>query len=130
MGKGEMVSVSLFYKKFINPIEVSVPFGITSTQKVLSYINSPEASSYGAELEFRKSLSFLANNEKSQFNNVVLFGNLCYIKSIVSVNDTSVGGESKVAKRAMQGQSPYIINGGIAYSHPTSNLNAFIAINR
>ncbi len=130
MGKGEMVSGSLFYKKFDNPIETSVPFGLTTTQKVFSYVNVPTATSYGIELEFRKSLSSLLANEKSILNNLVFFGNLSYIKSVVNVTTTNSAGQESVYKRPMQGQSPYIINGGISFNHPTSNTAATLVYNR
>lgn len=130
MGKGEMISGSLFFKHFDNPIETTVPFGLTTTQKVFSYVNVPTAQSYGIELEFRKSLSFLTKNEKSQLNNVAFFGNFAYIKSEVEVTTTNAGGEKSVYKRPMQGQSPYIINGGVSYNHPTSNLATTLVFNR
>jgi outer membrane receptor protein involved in Fe transport len=130
MGKGEMISGSLFFKHFDNPIETTVPFGLTTTQKVFSYVNVPTAQSYGIELEFRKSLSFLTKNEKSQLNNVAFFGNFAYIKSEVEVTTTSAGGETSVYKRQMQGQSPYIINGGVSYNHPTSNISSTLVFNR
>jgi outer membrane receptor protein involved in Fe transport len=107
-----------------------VPFGLATTQKVFSYVNVPTAQSYGIELEFRKSLSFLTKNEKSQLNNVIFFGNFAYIKSEVEVTTTSAGGETSVYKRQMQGQSPYIINGGVSYNHPTSNIASTLVFNR
>ncbi len=130
MGKGEMVSASLFYKNFINPIELAVDPTATPSQKVFSYINTPSAKSYGLELEFRKTLSFLANNEKSEFNNVTLFGNLSYIKSNVVVEYNISPIEKGTYERPMQGQSPYILNGGISYNHPKSNTSATLVYNR
>lgn len=130
MGKGEMLSGSLFYKNFKNPIETAVPFGLTTTQKVFSYVNVPSATSYGLELEFRKSLSFLSSSEKSQLNNLIIFGNLSYIKSNVKVTTTSASGEESTYNRPMQGQSPYIINGGVGYTHPASNFSTTIVFNR
>jgi len=130
MGKGEMVSASVFYKKFDNPIETSVPFGLTTTQKVFSYVNVPTATSYGIELEFRKSLSSISGSENSRLNNLVFFGNLSYIKSVVNVSTTSSGGEESIYKRPMQGQSPYIVNGGISYTDPKSDVAATLVFNR
>jgi outer membrane receptor for ferrienterochelin and colicin len=130
MGKGEMVSASIFYKKFDNPIETTVPFGLTTTQKVFSYVNVPTANSVGLEFEFRKSLSFLAKNEKSTLNDLVVFGNLAYIKSTVEVTTKSVGGEEIKYTRPMQGQSPYIINGGLSYGIKPINASATLVFNR
>lgn len=130
MGKGEMVSASVFYKHFTNPIETTVPFGLTTTQKVFSYVNVPQAMSYGAEIEFRKSLGFLTDKKKSFLHNIVLFGNLAYIRSEVEVTTKTSGGEDIKYLRPMQGQSPYIINGGMAVQDPGTNLGATLVFNR
>lgn len=130
MGKGEMLSGSVFYKHFDSPIETSVPFGLTTTQKVFTYVNVPSAKSIGLELEFRKSLSFLASNENSSLNDLIVFGNLAYIKSAVEVTTKSVGGESMKHTRPMQGQSPYIINGGISYFIKSIALSTTLVFNR
>ena len=129
-GKGEMISSSLFYKNFSNPIEAVIPKGIASTQKVFSYQNAPLATAYGIELEFRKSFSFLARNEKSTLNNLMFFGNLAYIKSNVEVSTKTANGEELKVERPMQGQSPYILNGGLNYSHPTYNFSTTLVYNR
>ncbi len=130
MGKGEMISGSVFYKNFSNPIETTVPFGLTTTQKVFSYVNVPHANSYGLELEFRKSLSMFSSNENSIWNQLVLFGNLAYIRSNVEVITKSTTGEDMKYNRPMQGQSPYILNGGAAFTHPKSNISATLVFNR
>ncbi|MBL7766041.1 MAG: TonB-dependent receptor [Chitinophagaceae bacterium] len=130
MGKGEMVSASVFYKKFLNPIEASVPYGIASTSKVFSYQNAPDANNYGVELEFRKSMASLTHNEKSLLNDISFFGNFAYIKSVVDISTTTASGEKLTDTRPMQGQSPYIINGGVSYVNPKINFNATLVYNR
>ena len=61
---------------------------------------------------------------------MAFFGNFAYIKSEVEVTTTNAGGETSIYKRPMQGQSPYIINGGVSYNHPTSNLATTLVFNR
>jgi Outer membrane receptor proteins, mostly Fe transport len=129
-GKGEMISGSMFYKDFKNPIELGVPKGIAATQKVYQYKNARQANLIGAELEFRKSLSWIAKSEHSQWNNIVLFGNLAIIRSSVEVIDSLINGETNSYIRPMQGQSPYVINGGISYTHPKADFNTTVAFNR
>lgn len=126
MGKGEMVSGSVFYKYFDNPIETVM----TPGAKAVKYQNAPNATCYGLELEFRKSLSFLSDNEKTFVNNIALFGNFAYIKSNVNIEATVTGGEKVIYKRAMQGQSPYIINFGASYTHPEKNIGINLVFNR
>jgi hypothetical protein len=126
MGKGEIISGSVFYKYFDNPIE-SV---MTPGAKAIKYQNAPNATCYGLEFEFRKSLSFLSSNEKSLVNNIALFGNFAYIKSNVNIESTVAGGEKVTYKRAMQGQSPYIINFGASFTQPEKNLGVNLVFNR
>ena len=126
MGKGEMISGSVFYKNFDNAIETIM----TPGAKSIKYKNAPNATCYGLELEFRKSLSFLSDNEKSFVNNIAVFGNFAYIKSNVNIESTVAGGEKVLYKRAMQGQSPYIINFGASFTHPEKNLGVNLVFNR
>jgi TonB-dependent receptor len=130
MGKGEMISGSIFYKRFENAIEMVIPKGTLPSQKNFSYSNAPLATSYGLEVEFRKSLSMFTTKEKSQLNNIVVFGNFSYIKSNVDVNYQTASGENLVYSRPMQGQSPYIINAGIGYTEPKSNFSATVVYNK
>ena len=98
---GEIVSFSVFLKKFSNPIEQ-----INSGNDVLSYKNADRASTYGAELELRKKLSFVGNKF---FENLTFYTNLSYMLGNVTFNGTQVNSP-------LQGQSPYIINGSLSYA--------------
>lgn len=129
-GKGEIISGSVFYKHFTNPIELFVPKGLTTTQKIFSYVNAAEAQLMGVEFEFRKSLGFMSNKTASFWSNLSVFGNLAYIHSQVTVNDINAAGEKESYKRPMQGQSPYVLNGGVMYTQPKSGLAATVVFNR
>lgn len=121
-GKGQLVSVSLFYKKFDSPIEPT-----TKSFRDRSYKNAMMANSYGIEMEFRKSLSFINENEKSVWGKLSVFGNLALIKSVVKF----AAQESVTNKeRPMQGQSPYLINLGASYTDPSTGIGATILYNR
>jgi hypothetical protein len=122
---GEIFSVSLFAKHFANPIEAVIPSGATATNLIITYANPKSALSYGAELEFRKKLSFF---ESSFLQNFTVFGNFAYIKSSVDFEgaDISIFEED----RPMQGQSPYVINGGLQYSDDKSGFSVTGLINR
>lgn len=126
MGKGEMLSASIFYKKFKNPIESVMDL----STKLMSYANAPEANLFGAEIEVRKNLGFLTNAKKSFLNDLSVFGNLAYIKSEVQIEYHTVDSSKLIQKRRMQGQSPYIINGGLSYQHPTYNIGITVVYNR
>ncbi|MCT1525315.1 TonB-dependent receptor domain-containing protein [Sphingobacterium lactis] len=111
---GEIISVSGFYKKMKDPIElVFVQEGQYRFQNQYSAVNQ------GIELEFRKSLGFIA--DKPWLHNIMLFGNGTYLKSKVEVQDVPMPGENRETERypsldrPLYGQAPWIINGGIAY---------------
>ena len=109
---GEIISVSAFYKTFKDPIEQAILSGSVPSNRIRTFINSDEADTYGAELEFRKSLGFISENDWLQ--NTIVYANLAVIKS--SVNIASLNLESK--ERPLQGQSPYLVNAGLMYNSP------------
>ncbi|MEO6330661.1 MAG: outer membrane beta-barrel protein [Ginsengibacter sp.] len=111
---GELFTLGVFYKYFINPIELYFNQTGAGSSSTFNYINSPKASSYGAELEFRKKLDF---NET--FKNFTLQGNFSYIYNRVpSLN------------RPMQGQSPYIINFSAQYDIDKLGLSTTLLFNQ
>ncbi len=123
-GAGQVISVSGFYKKFDNPIELVMRTG-TSGAAELFYTNVPSAENYGAELEYRFKLSSAFKADSSLFlDNTTLFTNLALIKSQVNV------GELKgVLNRPLQGQSSFIINAGAQFIHPDKNWSTSISYN-
>jgi len=118
----DMISFGVFYKNFKNPIEWIIQPGSGNFNRTFTFANAPEASSIGAELEIKKSLSSLFEKsvvpiiENLKFFSVVL--NASYIKNQVNLGEEIA--VNQVAKRAMQGQSPYIVNAGIFYQSDSS----------
>lgn len=101
---GEVVSISLFYKRFYNPIEWT--YTVTGgTDLVYSYLNAEGARNYGVELDIRRSLDFMRLPQLS------LSVNASWIRSKVEFAEGS-----KEADRPMQGQSPYLVNLGLFWS--------------
>ncbi|MBN8702831.1 MAG: outer membrane beta-barrel protein [Bacteroidetes bacterium] len=110
-GAGQLISVTGFYKKIINPIEQVANTG--SQIRSITYANVASATNIGAELELRFKLSSLCNTDSFTFlSNTTLFSNVSYIKSKVDVS--SLNGAT--ADRSLQGQSPVIVNSGIMYN--------------
>jgi outer membrane receptor protein involved in Fe transport len=120
---GELLSLSLFYKKFDAPIEdVFLP---TSTNKIRTFANARNgAINYGFEIEARKNLGFLANVLKD----LTLSGNLSIIDS--KVNLEGLGSTSTKTERRMQGQSPYMVNAGLFYDSYKLGTSANLSVNR
>lgn len=98
---GEILSASLFYKYFKNPIE-QVNLG----NDKFSYSNAAHANSYGVEVEARKKFDFINN---AFFNRLTAYANAAYIKGGVTFGDIT-------SSNPLQGQSPYLVNGGLTYS--------------
>ena len=118
----EIVSVAAFYKNFTNPIEVVFTSGANPN---VSFDNAKSAYSAGVEVEARKSLAGLSSS--SFLNNTNLVFNATFIYSRVSINPNIAFTQSD--NRPLQGQSPYIINGGINYNDQKSRLQINLLYN-
>ncbi len=118
----EIVSIAGFYKKFTNPIEVVFASGSNPN---LSFENAESAYSTGIELEARKSLEGLS--QSSFLNKLSLTFNAAFIYSRVKLNSSIAANQSD--NRPLQGQSPYVINGGIGYNDTKKQLQINILYN-
>lgn len=119
---GEAFTFTMFYKKFINPIEQIVNSSSNADLRRLSYDNAKEANTYGLELEFRKKLGFI--NFSEVFEQITVFSNAALMYSKVDL--ANQGG----IERALQGQSPYLVNAGIQYNSKDNGYTASLLYNR
>ena len=114
---GQMLSLSGFYKKFFNPIEV-VQFATQTGAFQPRNVGDGEV--YGGEFELRQDFAFIAEALSS-------FGitcNITYTESRIELSNIEY--ESKVFNarsgqtidnyRVMAGQAPYIINAGFSFN--------------
>jgi hypothetical protein len=101
---GENISVSVFGKQFIRPIEQIVADGSVPSNLLLTYTNPDDALLYGVELEFRKKVMSWLD----------VYTNTSVMNSEVNVNGI---------KRQLQGQSNYVINGGVNIHKKNETLN-------
>ena len=129
-GKGQLFSASLFYKDFKSPIE---QIARTNANEI-SYGNLPKATCYGFELEYRLILGIFYKNDSSTvgkiLNNLTLFSNFAYIKSIVDVSKQSSKPADAPNTRALQGQSPYLFNAGLSYVDNDNGFSISGIVNR
>lgn len=124
-GRGQLVTVSGFYKYFSNPIERFISNG---DKNQIEYRNVNGGFVYGSELEYRINLGAILKKDSIKFlNNLTLFSNLALIKSQVNVEGINA---NVTNKRQMQGQAPYIINGGISYNDNINNFSITMVVNR
>ena len=107
---GEIISASLFYKHFKNPIEQVVMNGSTPSNLILSYTNPASATTFGAEVELRKNLGFISDAPMLQ--NLALNVNAALMQSSVQFGEDSNPFDTD---RPLQGQSPWLLNAGLQY---------------
>jgi hypothetical protein len=91
---GENISIALFTKNFSKPIEQIVADGSVPSNLLLTYTNPKSAKVYGAEFEIRKKVSNWLE---------------IYTNTTLSISEVGINGN----KRQLQGQSNYVVNGGL-----------------
>lgn len=124
---GEILSVSLFYKDFTNPIEMYFAPGVGSGgTRSFTPGNALSATSYGAEVDVRKSLRDMTS---SRFlNDLSIVANASIIKSKVELSEAGLE-TGLTPDRPLMGQSPYIINGGLYYQNDSTDWQFSILYN-
>jgi outer membrane receptor for ferrienterochelin and colicin len=112
---GEILSASIFYKSFENPIEQ-----INAGNDVLSYQNADKATTYGSEFEIRKKLDFFGTSFLDRFT---FYSNLAYILGNVTFKGAQIN-------TPLQGQSPYIINASLSYASSNEEFSVSALYNK
>jgi len=115
--KGEIFSVSAFYKGFTNPIELTA-FDATSPNSFTPR-NVGDAQVVGLEFEVKKNLGFI----HPVLDKFKLGVNTTLVHSQVAMTDEEIAGREIALRtgevlgdtRQMVGQSPYLINVGLTY---------------
>jgi outer membrane receptor protein involved in Fe transport len=119
---GEAITFTGFYKQFKNPIEQIVNSSSNADLRRLSFDNAEKANTYGIELEFRKKLGFIEFSDI--FDQITFYTNASLMYSKVYLSNQ--GG----IERALQGQSPYLFNGGLQYTSKDGMFAASLLYNR
>lgn len=123
LGKGQSINASVFYKNFTNTIELtSIAVG---AQQTFVYNNAQKAYLVGAEIELRKNFDFVSK----KLEDLVFVANMAYIYSRVDLSNVKNNSSDELV-RPMQGQSPFIINLGLSYVHPTIGTGATLLYNQ
>lgn len=136
----EIITASVFYKRFTDPIEV---LQMPNASAIYSYYNFNQLSSdnMGFEVDARKSFAFI-NCNSSFLKNLYISGNYSYMKSEVTIDKDALGkffsgisgapsvdtSKKDSRNRALQGLSPYSANVSLLYQGKTAGIN--IAYNR
>jgi len=125
--RGEMVSLSLFYKRFNDPIERS--FNTEAANPELTWRNVDQAKLMGIEAEIRKTLGFI-----TALKDFKVGGNVTIVNSEVSIDEKELDEKrffdpNFSDKRVMFGQAPYIVNAYLNYNNDSIKLEANLGFN-
>lgn len=129
---GQLFSISPFYKRFNNPIElVRIPEQQTSTEYQPRNVGDGEL--FGLELEARKNLGFVSGF----LNAFDMNANITFAYSEIDMTDVEFNarktyektGETIKNSRAMAGQAPYIINAGMTYKNMINQVDVGLFYN-
>lgn len=131
--KNEMIDIGIFYKQLQHPIERmrAESSGYDGgPYTLITFANAYSAEVYGIEAEIKKSLSFLGGKLFRRIS-VVLNGTLT--RSTTRQYDISLFGgihkDTVLAGRPLQGQAPYVFNGGLFYEHPRTGTKMGLTYN-
>lgn len=114
---GELFTAGVFYKYFDQPIEQVFNEG-SGGASTFTFQNPEKATSYGAEVEFRKKLDFV-----STLKNFTLQANAAYIYSRIQDQGLNID-------RSLQGQSPYVVNASLLYDLEKLGMTGTLLFNR
>ncbi|MFM2376083.1 MAG: hypothetical protein RLZZ165_1180 [Bacteroidota bacterium] len=127
---GQLLSGTVFYKKFNNPIEQVIDASSGAGSRMFTYQNVLGATNYGAELELRLKANRLDSLLPwKAWDRITWFANLSYIQSSVDLSNVPSQVEGQKV-RPLQGQSPYLINTGIQYFDPVRGVSFSALFNR
>ncbi|MEX0986747.1 MAG: TonB-dependent receptor [Bacteroidales bacterium] len=116
LSPGALISLSGFYKKFNDPIEV-VQFAIQTGAFQPRNVGDGEV--FGGEFEIRQKFGFISES----FENISFNTNITRLESRIKLSNTEFESSVYNARenqvidqyRPMAGQAPYIINSGISF---------------
>ncbi len=114
---GGVIAISVFYKSFHKPIEQIVE---PQAEVRITYDNALGANNYGLEMELRQKLGVLHSGLRDFSINT----NVAFISSRVELPDVGIQTSSE---RALQGQSPYIVNATLGYNSSDLGISSTIA---
>lgn len=124
----EIISVSGFYKEFINPIGLfSNP---AAGNAEFQWKNLEYSTVYGGEVEFKKRLDFIW----SKLDNFSFGFNFTLVKSITPIPEDELEriratDSYREDTRPLTGQSPYLVNSTFEYNNDSLGLNINLTFN-
>jgi TonB-dependent receptor len=118
----ELVAVSFFYKKLLNPIEQVIQPSNELT--IVSYRNVEGAKNWGFEFEVRKNLGFLS----PRLTSLSLMSNYTYVSSNVIIGQQQLSVVTSL-ERPLVGQAKNVFNSTVQYEIPRWGVEARTLVN-
>ncbi|QBY03002.1 TonB-dependent receptor [Thalassotalea sp. HSM 43] len=127
---GENLSVGLFYKDMIDPIE-SIQSPAQDGPALIRIANAEEGEVYGIEAEFLKDFTFLGGYGQDFFlsGNVTISDSEVTIDTQKVVEQTGVSAAITNTERRLTGHSEYVVNLNLGWDAPNGNHSATLAYN-
>ncbi|TYK64794.1 TonB-dependent receptor domain-containing protein [Colwellia echini] len=131
---GDNLSVGLFYKDMLNPIE-AVQSPAQDGPPLIRIANAEDGYLYGIEVEFLKDFNFLGSFAGMHGSDFFLSGNFTVSESEINIDTQSVVDQTGVSTtitnptRAMTGHSPWVVNMNLGWDAPNGNHSATLAYN-
>jgi hypothetical protein len=125
-GSGQVISASIFYKEFKDPIEQA-----TAPDKYneAAYFNVLGAVNKGFEIDARINIGSIVKSKNKLFNHFTVFSNASFINSVVNAKKSTDNTVINL-KRPLQGQSPYCFNAGLTYQNDDRGWSSTIVSNK
>ncbi len=121
---GDNLTVSLFYKSIDNPIETIAAPG-TDDNISLTFINADSADLYGLEVEWLKSLGWIAPGSLAE--SFFVSGNVTVSDSELTIGSNAVNLTSET--RRLSQHSPWVANVQVGFDAPNERHSASLAYN-
>ena len=128
---GAVVAVSGYYKYLSEPIERVI---IDIENNLNRYENVDEATIFGAEVEVRQRLAALGSVFAAPFvRDLSVGGNLTLTRSEITISDAELAERRLIdpdapGTRALQGQSPYLVNLDLTYDRPGTSAGVYFNV--
>jgi TonB-dependent receptor len=123
----EFVSLGVFYKEFVDPIENVI---LAGAARITSFDNALSAENSGVEFELYTDLDFISRwwGEPEWWGKWYVNTNYAWIDSTIELSEENSAVQTSDS-RPLQGQSPYVLNFQLGYDDLDRGINSALLFN-
>ncbi|WP_119845865.1 TonB-dependent receptor [Reichenbachiella sp. MSK19-1] len=128
---GEFLAVGVFYKDMENIIELTdrTNTSFQSGNRYLYFVNSPEATVKGIELEARKNLGFIPWKPMQYFSIIANYAVMKNEVKVLELDSTSAEVPADGKPRVFVGAAPYVFNASLYFEQPEWGTTFSVLVN-